>query len=198
MRSSSARSIAISVFCIFIAGCSTAPTKTVAETRLKPATNVVAAPYSDFYLLWRWERAEHHNHIEVLTVFAERGSPIGFRRSGGHLYAVAGTSTRPLIEGRYTWQTLPGRRLPELTPEQFEAQAERDRRAAAIFDSISDFIADSIDDSLEDYLDDGVHHGHDSHDRRPDRDHSSRDRDHRERSPHENPPTSRPAEKTGV
>jgi hypothetical protein len=87
------------------------------------------APDSRVFALWRWypiapvsaaastdpapNIPARQHPVEVIEVFASRGSSIGFRRRDGQLIAVAGATTRSLEEGHYTWRTVPGTSLRE-------------------------------------------------------------------------------------
>jgi hypothetical protein len=40
-------------------------------------------------------------------VYVDRGRPLGFRRHGGKLIAIAGQTVKPLEEAHYEWKTMP-------------------------------------------------------------------------------------------
>ena len=110
---------------LILSGCQSGRPTTVADYRPGNPAIESKAHDSQVFVLWRWtpvepastaatQPAQAHRAVarqfpvEVVQVFADRGSPVGFRRRGGKLIAVAGATTRPLDEAHYTWRTMGG------------------------------------------------------------------------------------------
>jgi hypothetical protein len=123
---------------IIAGGCQSGSPVTITEYRPKSLAIEKPAPSSDVVVLWQWMPvvpatggdtttpssrpviAPQHP-VEVIQIFAERGSPVGFRRRNGHLIAIAGPTTRPLAEAHYEWKTM--RAPPDQAKVDFAAAA---------------------------------------------------------------------------
>jgi hypothetical protein len=89
----------------------------VAEHYVSAAPVETKAADAGVFVLWRWipaapaagddasptAKPAGDRPVEIREVYADQGSPVGFRRSDGLLSAVAGPTTLPLEEAHYAW-----------------------------------------------------------------------------------------------
>jgi hypothetical protein len=109
---------------LIVSGCSTPSTTTVTEYRPRvQKLDEGKAPAEGVFQLVRWTpiAAVHPSTqpiasakpapqmpVEVEQVYVRRHQPIGFRRNGDQLLAIADQTTKPLVEAHYEWRTVPG------------------------------------------------------------------------------------------
>jgi hypothetical protein len=109
---------------LIVSGCHTPATTTVTEYRPRvQKLDESNAPSEGVFQLVRWTpitpvhpttqpiasaKPAPQMPVEVEQVYVRRHQPIGFRRDGEQLLAIADQTTKPLAEAHYEWRTVPG------------------------------------------------------------------------------------------
>jgi hypothetical protein len=184
-------------------GCAGAPRMTtVAEYPPHTAPAEAPSPSAGFFLLRQSFPAtvtktpgESHKitaesrPVTILTIYATDGEALGFRRANGQLLAVAGSSTRPLVDAHYTWESLPGRKGDTGMLAQEPVSDESDDDQYALDDFIGDLVSSIIDSAIDAAGESDGGHGSlaKHHDR------AAHQHEHQRPRDHERHPTSRPA-----